>query len=190
MSVISRPARKRTSAKARALFLLYAFRLAAPRLLIMLFITLGGGAFYQARMSAITNKPVEFAEACYALAAIFRGTPDADRGRTLIDGWLARDPDLEGDEAVYALWVLGDNGRTNDAARLLAEEVATAERHDAELAIDLLDEVARRGLARDPRFAKAVNAAAISQPRQGVPGLDLSAQHLRAAAAYAYLRSR
>ena len=31
----------------------------------MLAITLGGGAFYQSRMTAISKKPVDFAEACY-----------------------------------------------------------------------------------------------------------------------------
>ena len=136
------------------------------------------------------NADLEFAEACYALAAIFRGTSGAARGRDLVLGWLQRDPDLDGDEATYALWVLGDDTRTAAAAQLLANEVANAARHDPELAVDLLEEVARRGLARDPRFAKAVDAAAVAPPREGLPGLDLATQRLRAAAAYAYLRSR
>ena len=136
------------------------------------------------------NADLEFAEACYALAAIYGGTSGAARGRDLLLGWLAEDRDLDCDEATYALWVLGDASRTDAAARLLASEVASAARHDPELAVDLLKEVARRGLARDPRFAPAVDAAAVAPPREGLPGLDLSTQQLRAAAAYAYLRSR
>ncbi len=142
------------------------------------------------RALAEGNAGLEFADACYTLAEIYRGTSGAAGARKLIQGWMAQDPGLDGDEATYALWTLGDTSRADAAARLLASEVATAARHDAELAIDLLEEVARRGLARDPRFAKAVNAAAIAPTRENIPGIDLSTQQLRAAAAYAYLRSR
>jgi Trk K+ transport system NAD-binding subunit len=65
MSVVSRPVRKRSSYKARLLFLAYALRLAAPRLLTMVVITLGGGLIYQGRVEAMGSKPVDFVEACY-----------------------------------------------------------------------------------------------------------------------------
>jgi Trk K+ transport system NAD-binding subunit len=65
VSVVSRPAKKRTPTKARLLFLAYALGLAAPRLLIMLGITLGGGLFYRERVTTVTGKPVDFVEACY-----------------------------------------------------------------------------------------------------------------------------
>ena len=142
------------------------------------------------RAFAEGNADLEFAEACYALARIYGGTSGAAHGRELIQGWLELDPDLEGDEATYALWVLGDEARTDAAARLLASEVASAARHDPELAVDLLEHLAERGLARDPRFEKAVSAAAATPPRAGLPGLDLATQRLRAAAAYAFLRAR
>ncbi len=143
-----------------------------------------------AKALAEGNAEFEFTAACNSLVEIYRSGPGAADARALIEGWLAKDPDLDPDTATYALWVLGDNDRTAAAAALLATEVINAMKGDGEMAVDLLNEVARRGLARDPRFKKAVDAAAAMKDREGMPGRDLTTQSLRAAAAHAYLRSR
>jgi len=136
------------------------------------------------------NAEFEFTSACNALLEIYGNGPGAASGRALIEGWLEVDPDLDPETATYVLWALGDDSRTAEAAALLASEVAFATGGDGEMAVALLDEVARRGLARDPRFKKAVDAAAAMEDRKGLPGLDLTTQSLRAAGAHAYLRSR
>jgi len=136
------------------------------------------------------NAEFEFTSACYALLEIYGNGPGADSGRELIEGWIAADADLDPETATYALWAMGDDSRTAAAAELLATEVAYAQASDGEMAVALLDEVARRGLARDPRFKKAVDAAAAMKDRENLPGLDLTTQSLRSAAAHAYLRSR
>jgi len=143
-----------------------------------------------AKALAEGNAEFEFTAACNSLVEIYRSGPGAADARALIEGWLVKDPDLDPDAATYALWVLGDNDQTAAAAALLATEVIIAMKGDGEMAVDLLNEVARRGLARDPRFRKAVDAAAAMEDREGLPGRDLTTQSLRAAAAHAYLRSR
>mgnify|MGYP006969430741 FL=1 len=56
--------------------------------------------------------------------------------------------------------------------------------------MEIIEEIARRGVARDPRFREAVDAAAAATPDPGRPGTNLNVDALRAAAAYAYLKSR
>lgn len=65
MAVASRPHARHSSWTARALFVGYALRLAAPRLLMMVAITLGGGLFYQARVNAQPGGKIDFVSACY-----------------------------------------------------------------------------------------------------------------------------
>jgi len=65
MAVAARPSKKRSSWTARLLFAGYAVRLAAPRLLILVVITAGGGLYYQARVKAATKGTVDFVAACY-----------------------------------------------------------------------------------------------------------------------------
>jgi Trk K+ transport system NAD-binding subunit len=50
--------------KARALFILYSLRLAAPRLMMMVGLTLGGGLIVQSRLGASGTK-LDFISACY-----------------------------------------------------------------------------------------------------------------------------
>jgi Trk K+ transport system NAD-binding subunit len=65
MTVVSRPRKRTSSWTARLLFAGYAVRLAAPRMLILVAITLGGGLYYQARVKAATKVSVDFTAACY-----------------------------------------------------------------------------------------------------------------------------
>ncbi len=138
------------------------------------------------------NADFEFESACTALATVYGDGADAAgaaQARQAITDWLRRDGSLDGDVATVALWRLGDDARGAEAAKLLAYEVANHEGRDPDVAIELLEEVARRGLADDPRFAAAVRAAAALEPSTSGPGLDLAAARLRAAAAYAFLKS-
>lgn len=65
MAVASRPLRRRSTWTARAMFVGYAFRLAAPRFLIMVAITCFGGLYYQHRTEALTHKSADFVASCY-----------------------------------------------------------------------------------------------------------------------------
>jgi len=133
----------------------------------------------------------EFDAACYAMSDMFAGS-DGTPARELINGWLASGPEsFEDDAASYALWMLGDDDRADEVRTILVREIASAGGTDVELAVLLLDEIGRRGLAGDERFQDAVEAAAqVEIPGDADPWVAQRLRWLRLAGSNAFLRSQ
>ncbi len=145
------------------------------------------------RGAAEGDATFEFEAACYALTTIYRDRDDRTAARDQINAWLDEDSTLADDASTYALWMLGDRATTPQIIEILTREIVSTANHDFEIAINLLDEIARRGAANDPLYRPAVDAAAqvaLDAETTARPGQADRLLRLNAAAAHAYLKAK